>query len=74
MSHQHLVYEPEWVIESSGAGSFQVECQCGWLESGFDTASSARAAGFAHSTGTRPGIAAEQESSSRRRWWQKGRG
>ena len=75
-SQSHIVYDPEWAIESSGAGSFQIECVCGWLESGFDTASSARAAGFAHSTGSRPGVTTsppdkERASESPRRWWQR---
>ena len=46
----HVVFAPEWVIEADGRGSFRVECDCGWQEDGFDTASSARAAGFTHST------------------------
>ena len=45
----HVIYEPEWVIETSGRGSFRIECECGWERSGFDTVSSARSAAFDHS-------------------------
>ena len=68
MSGGHVVYDPEWMIDARGSGSFRVECQCGWDASGFDTASSAKKAGFDHSTGG----AAKGETTPpprRRRFW-----
>ena len=74
----HVMFEPEWVIEADGRGSFRVECDCGWQEDGFDTASLARAAGFTHSTNPRnvAGASSSNESAtapapSKRRWWRR---
>jgi hypothetical protein len=73
----HVVFPPEWVIEADGRGSFRVECDCGWSDDGFDTASLARAAGFTHATSgapPAPGGAAAQETPPtppKRRWWRR---
>jgi hypothetical protein len=68
----HVIFTPEWVIETSGRGSFKVECDCGWHESGFDTSSLARAAGFEHSTGNRGATrGATQAEPARKRWWRR---
>ena len=69
----HVLFEPEWVIEADGRGSFRIECDCGWQESGFDTTSLARAAGFTHSTkpqGGAPPSGAEPAAPAppKRRW------
>lgn len=76
----HVIDEPEWIIESSGAGGFRVACDCGWARSGFDTASLARAAGAEHQA--RPGgnshpaspagAEAAPRPEGRKRWWQRG--
>ncbi|HEX7135097.1 MAG TPA: hypothetical protein VF228_21165 [Iamia sp.] len=70
---RHVIYEPEWVIDSSGGGSFRVECECGWEKSGFDTITRAKAAAFDHSA---QGADAMPESTPadtrRRRFWQRG--
>jgi hypothetical protein len=70
----HVVFTPEWAIELDGRGSFRVECDCGWHESGFDTSSLARAAGFAHSTGQRGDAgttAGASAPAAKRRWWRR---
>ncbi len=73
----HVVFAPEWVIEDDGRGSFRVECDCGWQQDGFDTASLARAAGFTHSTGQSgkvgdgDGNATSTAPPGRRRWWRR---
>ena len=68
----HVLFAPEWVIEADGRGGFRVECDCGWQESGFDTSSLARAAGFTQSTGGRADAhAAAAGASPKRRWWRR---
>ena len=70
----HVLFEPEWVIEADGRGSFRIECDCGWQEGGFDTTSLARAAGFTHSTGVRPASTGGIETPPtppKRRWWRR---
>ena len=70
MAGNHAIYEPEWVIEASGRGSFRVECECGWEGSGFDTMSRARAAAFDHSAaGADLMPDASPEDGRRRRFW-----
>ena len=76
MSPAHVVYDPEWMIDARGNGSFRVECQCGWEDSGFDTASLARSAGFNHSTtgaGTPPPAdgAPAPDGGKRKRFWRR---
>ena len=76
-AQDHVIYDPEWAIDESGAGSFQIECQCGWLKRGFDTASLARSAGFNHTTtgaGTPPpsdASGSDAEAPRRRRFWSR---
>ena len=70
MAPKHVIYEPEWVIETSGASGFTVECECGWKKGGFDTASKARAAAFDHSTdGAALMPESSEEDARRRRFW-----
>lgn len=73
MAPAHVPYEPEWVIDSRGDGSFRVECSCGWQSGGFDTITRARAAGFDHSTGAPPasGDLSSGEPTRRRRFWRR---
>ena len=72
MSGAHVVFDPEWMIDARGNGSFRVECQCGWEDAGFDTASLARSAGFKHSTsGAPPTIDAPADTGKRKRFWRR---
>jgi hypothetical protein len=73
MSSAHVIYDPEWTIDERGDGSFRIECQCGWETAGYDTASLARAAGFAHSTGGGPpsSDAPAEDTGKRKRFWQR---
>ena len=73
MSPTHIVFDPEWIIDEKGDGSFRIECQCGWETAGYDTVSLARAAGFDHSTGGGPpsSNASAGDTGKRKRFWQR---
>lgn len=83
-AQDHYVSPPEWVIETSGQGSFMVECNCGWYRQGFDTASLARAAAHNHTVTAKggtpvpvPGDAtastggADQPAAQKKRWFRR---
>lgn len=72
MAGGHVIYDPVWTIDARGSGSFRVECQCGWDAAGFDTVSSAKKAGFDHSTGGAPASADDSmPPPRRRRFWRR---
>ncbi|HVM08265.1 MAG TPA: hypothetical protein VM345_07385 [Acidimicrobiales bacterium] len=72
MAANHVIYEPEWMIDERGNGSFRIECQCGWERKGFDTASKARAAAFDHSASGAALLPDKApEDAQRRRFWHR---
>ena len=73
MTGAHVIDEPEWMIDARGNGSFLVKCDCGWERTGFDTASSARAAAFDHSaSGAALMPDATPQDGRRKRFWHRG--